>query len=130
MTTLGNVAAGLRATDAANVGQLQTGLAGVLSQANVYTDTKIGALSFDLNSIAKRAYAGTAAAMALQAPGLFEPGKLVMRMGTGAYRGQIAFGASFRATAESGRWSVSGGVSGGKNSGVAASAGVDFIIGD
>ena len=86
------------------------------------------ALSFDLGTIAKRAYAGTAAAIALQAPALFAPGQVAMRVGTGVYRGEVAVGASLRATADNGRWSVSGGISGGRNAGVAASAGVDFIL--
>jgi autotransporter adhesin len=128
--TIGNVAVGVRAADAVNVGQLQAGLSSTLNQANSYTDARVMALSFDLDTVAKRAYAGTAAAIALQAPALFAPGQVSMRVGTGLYRGQVAVGASMRATADNGRWSVTGGVSGGRNAGVAASAGVDFIIGN
>ncbi|WP_419816891.1 YadA family autotransporter adhesin [Glacieibacterium sp.] len=127
--TIGNVAAGVRPMDAVNVGQLQSGLASNLNQANSYTDSRINALGFDISRVAKRAYAGTAAAMALQAPIFAGPGQVAMRVGSGLYRGEYAVGASLRATADNGRWSVSTGVSGGPNSGVAATAGVDFVLG-
>jgi YD repeat-containing protein len=127
--TIGNVAAGVRQTDAVNVGQLQSGLASTLDRANTYTDSRINALSFDINRVAKRAYAGTAASMALQAPIFAAPGQVAMRVGSGLYRGEYAMGASLRATADNGRWSVSTGVSGGPNSGVAATAGIDFVLG-
>jgi trimeric autotransporter adhesin len=122
--TVSNVAAGTRPTDAVNVGQLQQGLAG----ANAYTDAKVGALWVGVDDFAKKAYAGTAAAIALQTPIFAEPGSVAMRVGTGQYRGQWAFGGALRATADNGRWSVSAGVSGGPNAGVAVSAGVDFRL--
>ena len=64
---LRNVADAVRASDAVNLGQLQSAQAGTLASANAYTDTRINALSFDLSTVAKRAYAGSAAAIALQA---------------------------------------------------------------
>ncbi len=121
-TALRNVAAGVAPTDGVNLGQLQSGLAVV--------DQRIAGVAFDLSKVAKRAYAGTAAAMALQSPAFVEPGTYAMRGGMGYYRGQWALGLSVRATSDNGRWSVSGGISGGRNSGVAASAGVDFRFGD
>ena len=87
-------------------------------------------IAFDINKVAKRAYAGTAAALALQSPALFNPGSVSMRGGVGHYRGEWAFGLGVRATADNGRWSLSGGISAGRNSGIAASAGVDFVFGD
>ncbi|MGI4880623.1 MAG: hypothetical protein ACRYG4_24425 [Janthinobacterium lividum] len=128
-STIGNVAAGVRPLDAVNVTQLQAGLSSTLSSANSYTDARISGLAFDLNRVAKRAYAGTASAMALQAPIFAAPGQIAMRLGSGLYRGEYAMGASLRATADNGRWSVSTGVSGGANSGVAATAGIDFVLG-
>ena len=127
---LRNVANGVAASDGVNLGQLQSGLASGLGAANAYTDGRIQSLSFDLGKVAKRAYAGTASAIALQPPALFEPGQMVMRGGVGAYRGEWAMGLSWRATADNGRWSFTGGISGGPNAGVAASAGIDFILGD
>jgi autotransporter adhesin len=127
---LKNVAPGIRPTDAANLGQLQAGLASGLSSANAYTDGQVAGLRFDLGKVAKHAYAGTASALALQAPALIEPGQVAMRGGVGYYRGEWALGLSLRATADNGKWSLSGGISGGPNSGVAASAGVDISLGD
>jgi trimeric autotransporter adhesin len=127
---LRNVANGTLAGDVANIGQLQAGLASGLASANTYTDGRITALSFDLGKVAKRSYAGTASALALQSPALFEPGQTAMRGGVGYYRGEWALGLSVRATADNGRWSLTGGISGGPNSGVAASAGIDFVLGN
>ncbi|MGL5838938.1 MAG: beta strand repeat-containing protein, partial [Sphingorhabdus sp.] len=127
---LRNVAPAVVATDAVNLGQMQSALASNLSSANAYTDAKINDLNFDLRNVAKRSYAGTASAIALQAPALFDPGTVSMRGGVGYYRGEWALGLGLRATADNGRWSVSGGVSGGPNAGVAASAGIDILIGD
>jgi trimeric autotransporter adhesin len=129
-TQLRNVAAGIGPNDAVNVGQLQSGLANGLASAKSYTDGRISELAFDLRDVAKKAYAGTASALALQSPALFDPGTVSMRGGVGYYRGEWALGLGLRATADNGRWSLSGGVSGGPNAGVAASAGVDILIGD
>jgi trimeric autotransporter adhesin len=129
-TVLRNVAAATRSTDAVNLGQFNAGLAATLGSANAYTDTKINQISFDLGKVAKRAYAGTASAIALQPPAILDAGSVAMRGGVGYYRGAWAMGLSLRATSENGRWSLSGGVAGGPNSGVAASAGVDFVLGD
>jgi trimeric autotransporter adhesin len=128
-TVLHNVATGVAANDAVNVIQLAAAQQSTLGLAKDYTDKAFGQLAFDLKEVSKKAYAGTAAAIALQAPGLFEPGTLAMRGGMGYYRGEFALGLSVRATADNGRWSLSGGVAGGKNGGVAASAGIDFVLG-
>ncbi len=113
-TVLHGLAQGIAPTDAVNVQQLN----------NAFSQ-----LSFDLKDVSRKAYAGTAAAIALQAPALFEPGAVSMRGGLGYYRGEFAMGLSVRATSDNGRWSLTGGVSGGKHGGVAASAGVDFVLG-
>ncbi|MFM2409438.1 MAG: hypothetical protein RL481_266, partial [Pseudomonadota bacterium] len=127
---LRNVAPAVAATDAVNLGQMQAGLASGLASANDYTDGRINGIAFDLRKVAKRAYGGTAAAMALQMPAFTEPGQTAMRGGVGVYRGEFALGMSLRATADNGRWSLSGGISGGRNTGVAASAGIDILLGD
>ena len=49
-----------------------------LASANSYTDARIAGVAFDLKNVAKKAYAGSAAAIALQAPALFEPGQTAM----------------------------------------------------
>ena len=129
-TQLRNVAPAIRSTDAVNLGQMQSALVSNLASANAYTDGRIQDLSYDLQNVAQNAYAGTAAAMALQSPAMFDPGSMAMRGGAGFYRGEWALGLSFRATDDEGKWSLSGGVSGGPNAGVAASVGLDFILSD
>ena len=125
-----NVAPAIRSTDAVNLGQMQSALVSNLSSANAYTDARISDLAFDLRDVAQKSYAGTAAAMALQSPALFDPGSVAMRGGAGFYRGEWALGLSVRATDDEGQWSISGGISGGPNAGVAASVGFDFILDD
>ena len=127
---LRNLAPAVASTDAVNLGQLQSSLAGTLGDARAYTDTAINGLAFDLSKVAKQAYAGTASALALQSPALFEPGQTSIRGGVGYYRGEWALGLGLRATGDNGRWSLSGGISAGPTSGVAASAGIDFVLGN
>jgi trimeric autotransporter adhesin len=127
---LRNVAPAIRSTDAVNLGQMQSALVSNLASAKAYTDGRFQEIAFDLRDVAQKAYAGTATAIALQSPALFDPGSFAMRGGAGFYRGEWALGLSFRATDDEGDWSLTGGVSGGPNSGVAASVGVDFLLFD
>jgi autotransporter adhesin len=72
-----NVAAGTQASDAATFGQLQSGL---------------GALSGRIDLIDRDADAGTAAAMAAAGlPQAFTPGKGMVAMAVGTWRGETAF---------------------------------------
>jgi autotransporter adhesin len=111
--TISNVAPGIAGTDAVNVNQLNSLGNQLMNQTN---------------DVARKAYTGIAAAMALQAPALAVPGKTVMRLGAGTYQGQGAAGISFRRTSDSGNWSVSGGVAGGASGGAAATLGVDWVF--
>lgn len=113
-TVLSNVAPGVAPTDAVNVQQLQAGM----GQAALYTDVRMHQMQQGLEKVAQKAYAGVAAAMALEgAP--YVPGKLSYAAGMGHYEGQSAVGVALRHTAASGRWSVTGGVSASANGGVA-----------
>ncbi|WP_168770688.1 YadA family autotransporter adhesin [Sphingomonas olei] len=98
---LRNVAAGTAPTDAVNVGQLQAGLQGAVAQANTYTDARLSAalesMNFNLREVRRDLGAGTSAALAAAAlPQPTEPGRSMVAVGGGTYRGQtaIAFGAS------------------------------------
>ncbi len=85
---IANVAAGTRATDAVNLGQLNSGLAG----ANAYTDSRFSALDYDLRRARRDASAGTASAMAAAGlPQAFTPGAGMIAGGMGVYRDQTAF---------------------------------------
>ncbi|MFM9923164.1 YadA-like family protein [Variovorax sp. H27-G14] len=105
-TRISNVAPGVQGTDAVNMNQL-----GASTAANAaYTDARVNQLGQALRGVAKRAYSGTASAMAMEsAP--YVPGKLTYAAGMGIYSGESAVGVSLRKTAENGRWSVTGGVS-------------------
>ncbi len=92
-----NVAAGISATDAVNVGQLQNGLDSSLANAKAYTDQRLGALTFDLTDVRQDANGGVAAAMAISSvPQAFERGKGLIGMGMATWMGQqaIAIGIS------------------------------------
>ena len=98
---LHNVAAGTAATDAVNVGQLQTSMQNAVAQANTYTDQQlsraVSAMNFDVRQVRRDANAGTSAALAAAGlPQPTEPGRTMIAIGGGTYRGQtaIAFGAS------------------------------------
>jgi autotransporter adhesin len=100
-TTLRNVAAGTSTTDAVNVGQLQSGVQSAVAQANGYTDARLSsaleAVNFDLRRVRRDMGAGTSAAMAAAAlPQANEPGRTMVAVSGGTYRGQsaVAFGAS------------------------------------
>ncbi|MDZ4360506.1 MAG: YadA-like family protein, partial [Variovorax sp.] len=73
------------------------------------------------------AYAGVAAAMAVQMPGTSVPGKTVMRVGYGTFKGESAVGISFRRTAENNGWSMTGGV-GMSRAGAAATVGAEWVF--
>ncbi|WP_070060318.1 ESPR-type extended signal peptide-containing protein [Variovorax boronicumulans] len=121
--TVQNVAPGVAPTDAVNVQQLnQAGAAGM-----AYTDARTNALGNELRNTAKNAYAGVAAAMAVQMPGTSVPGKTVMRVGYGTFKGESAVGISFRRTAENNGWSVTGGV-GMSRAGAAATVGAEWVF--
>ncbi|WP_241016172.1 YadA-like family protein [Paraburkholderia sp. Ac-20336] len=90
-----NVAAGTLPTDAVNVQQLNAGLA----QANAYTDQRAAQLQDGINSTARYAYAGIAAATALTMIPEVDPGKtLSLGVGTAGYRGYqaVAIGGTAR----------------------------------
>lgn len=98
---LRNVAAGTSATDAVNVGQLQSGLQGAVNQANAYTDTRLSqaltSMNFNLREVRRDLSAGTSSALAAAGlPQANEPGRSMVAIGGGTYRGQsaLAIGAS------------------------------------
>ncbi|WP_196491462.1 YadA family autotransporter adhesin, partial [Burkholderia diffusa] len=116
--TITNVAAGTAPTDAANTQQVND----ALKSANNYTDNSVGALSnsmnqrFDdtnraINQVAKNAYAGIAAAMAMPNLTPSGPGKTVVAAGGATYKGgsAVAAGATYRS--RDGKWLMNGAVS-------------------
>ncbi|KFG98576.1 hypothetical protein GQ56_0103440 [Burkholderia paludis] len=133
--TITNVAAGTAPTDAANVQQVND----ALKSANSYTDSSVGALSssmnqrFDdtnraINQVAKNAYAGIAAAMAMPNLTPSGPGKTVVAAGGATYKGgsAIAAGATYRS--RDGKWLMNGALSitSTGDAGVRAQVGYEF----
>ncbi len=109
---ISNVAPGTQGTDAVNVNQLGAAVTNIHQR---------------IDDVAQNAYAGVAAAMAVQMPGTYVPGKTVMRMGTAVYKGEAALGISFRRTADNNAWSLTGGV-GLSRGGTAATVGAEFVF--
>ncbi|MFC0694085.1 YadA-like family protein [Paraburkholderia humisilvae] len=109
-----NVAAGTDTTDAVNVGQLNDAVASANSytdsrvgdlpggmSAKDYTDQRINSMQSQVNSVAKNAYGGIAAATALTMIPDVDQGKTIaVGVGTGNYKGYqaVALGASARIT--------------------------------
>ena len=118
-TVISNVAPGVVGTDAVNVNQLSGAIGGV--------NNRINALGDQINRVGRNAYAGVAAAMAVQMPGQSLPGKTVMRVGYGTFKGESAVGISFRRTADNNAWSLTGGV-GMSRAGAAATVGAEWVF--
>ena len=124
---LRNVAAGTLATDAVNVGQLGSGLASTLAAANEYTDVRINAVNFDLQTYKRDANAGTAGALASAAlPQAFEPGKSLVAGGVGTYRGQAAFAVGVSRIFDDGHTILKAGVNRDTRGNSGANAGIGY----
>jgi autotransporter adhesin len=93
-----NVAAGTADTDAVNVGQMNSSVAQGVQQANNYTDQRINATNQAISDVAKNAYAGIAAAMAMPNMTPSGPGKTIVAAGGATYKGgsAAAVGATYR----------------------------------
>jgi len=89
------VSAGIAPTDAVNVGQLQSGMAQTLASANQYTDGRIAALGFDLDTVREDSRRGIAAVAALgYAPMPSEPGRTSYSVNGAFFRDHQAIGGS------------------------------------
>ncbi|MDP9899514.1 ESPR-type extended signal peptide-containing protein [Variovorax ginsengisoli] len=117
--TVHNVAPGVQGNDAVNVNQLNA--------VNNNLNSRIDSVNNRIDGVARNAYAGVASAMALQMPGTYVPGKTVMRLGVGAFKGESAVGLSFRRTSENNAWSVTGGVATSR-AGVGATVGAEWVF--
>lgn len=137
---LHNVANGVAATDAVNLGQLQSGLETAMAasmgytdqrvaDAMAYTDMRVAEIGFDLADLRDDAFAGTAAAMAMGSiPQTIEAGRSMISGGVGHFRGETAFGVGYSAAFGDGQGVIklSGTIDTRGNGGVAAGAGFAF----
>lgn len=112
-TTVSNVAAGVAATDAVNLGQLQTGLGNTLHQANTYTDQRIDQLSDDVWSLTRHYRGATASALAAAGlPQAYLPGKRMLAASVGGYQSEYGIAVGLSGITDNGKWIYKGQVSG------------------
>jgi autotransporter adhesin len=104
---LENVTAGVNATDAANVGQVQAAQTAAVTQANAYTNSFANGFNRSLRNVSIRADEGTAAAMAANGvPQAFNPGRTLVGVGLGTWGGQAALSIGASHIFESGQVAV------------------------
>ncbi|WP_236592510.1 YadA family autotransporter adhesin [Paraburkholderia metrosideri] len=129
-----NVAAATAATDAVNLGQvnnlLAQGMAQTMQQANDYTDQRFDQAAHAINSVARNAYAGIAAAMAMPNMTPSGPGRTIVAAGAGNYKNgsAVAAGATYRS--QNSKWLMNAAVSvtSTGDAGVRAQVGYEFYI--
>ena len=96
-----NVAAGTQATDAVNLGQLNSGISG----AKAYTDASYHALRKDMNELDDELSAGIAGAMAMASlPQPHAPGASMTSAGLGNFRGEQALAVGVSHITKDGKW--------------------------
>ena len=97
-----------------------TNLGDQLQQAFYTTNQRI-------DDVEKRANAGIASAMALEAAP-FVAGKLTYAVGAAYHGGENAVGATLRRTADNGRWAITGGVAAGSQGDTSFRVGISGVI--
>ncbi|WP_347813500.1 YadA family autotransporter adhesin [Burkholderia pyrrocinia] len=115
-----NIADGVNASDAATKGQLDRAMESV--------DQRFGETNRMINDVAKNAYAGVAAAMAMPNLTPSQPGKTVVAVGAANYKSgsAVAAGATYRT--RDGKWLMNGALSvtSTGDAGVRAQVGYEF----
>ncbi|ULU24065.1 YadA-like family protein [Dyella terrae] len=103
--TVTNVANGVGATDAVNVGQLSDAIAEAKNWSKDYVDQRFQSVDQDLNRIGNRANAGIASAMALASlPQAYQPNQSSAAVALGAFHGETGVAVGMSAITESGRY--------------------------
>ncbi|NIJ69952.1 ESPR-type extended signal peptide-containing protein [Xanthomonas sp. 60] len=125
-----HVAAGVQATDAANVGQLQQGI----SDAKGYTDERVqdawNGLEQRLNRVNRQANRGIAASAALAPMTPYLPGKTTLNANIANYRSETAMGVGVSRWSDDGRLNVNGGASMARGDKPIFRMGVGVVLGD
>ncbi|GGA13555.1 YadA-like family protein [Dyella caseinilytica] len=122
--TISNVAAGVNATDAANVGQVQA----AQNWAQSYTDQKVGQLNSRITSVGQHADAGTAAAIAMtNIPQAYQPNQSSLGAGVGAFRGQAAVAVGMSTITPNGRWVLKGSITGNSQGDIGVGMGASMV---
>jgi autotransporter adhesin len=122
--TITNEAAGVNATDAVNVGQLQ----GAQNWAQSYTDQKVNQLNSRITSVGRHADAGTAGAIAMtNIPQAYQPNQSSVGAGIGAFNGQAAVAVGMSTITPSGRWVLKGSLTGNSQGDVGIGFGASMV---
>ncbi|WP_425478527.1 YadA-like family protein [Stenotrophomonas panacihumi] len=104
-TVVRNVGAGKAPTDAANVQQLQDGMAKTLGKAKSYTDSRFQQVKEDAWVARREARGGTAAAMAMAGmPQAYLPGANMLSAGVGSFQGESALAVGLSGVTDNGRY--------------------------
>ena len=106
-----NVAAGTADTDAVNVGQMNTSVSQGVQQANSYTDQRFNQTNEAINDVARNAYAGIAAAMAMPNMTPSGPGRTIVAAGGATYKGGSAAAMGVTHRSRNGKWLTNGAIS-------------------
>ena len=118
-----NVARGTDGTDAVNVNQLNAAL-GALSGTN---NANIIALDAKVNDVANTANAGVAQAIATAGlPQAYLPGKNMVAVGGGYYKGETGYAVGFSTISDSGNWIIKATGSGNSRGNFGASIGAGY----
>ncbi|WP_199096823.1 YadA-like family protein, partial [Dyella sp. ASV21] len=105
--TVTNVAAGVNATDAVNMSQLNA----MSDWSKNYTDQAFSVLSRSIDKTQRRASAGTASAIAMaNMPQAYQPNMNTVSAGVGTYNGQNAISVGMTGISENGRWILRAGL--------------------
>ncbi|WP_167745641.1 YadA-like family protein [Eikenella corrodens] len=118
-----NVADGAAGTDAVNVRQLNAAL-GALNNAG---NANIAALDAKINDVADTANAGVAQAIATAGlPQAYLPGKNMVAVGGGYYKGETGYAVGFSTISDSGNWIIKATGSGNSRGNFGASIGAGY----
>lgn len=114
-----HVARGIAGSDAVNVNQLREVASGLSNQ--------VAGLRKDVQGLDNRLSAGVASAMAMSAlPQAYLPGRSMLSMGGGTWRGESGFAMGLSTVSDSGRWVVKGLASSSSRGDYGASVGVGY----
>jgi autotransporter adhesin len=103
--TVTNVANGVNATDAVNVGQLGEAINQAENWSKDYVDQRFQTVDRQLNQIGNRANAGIASAMALASlPQAYQPNQNSAAVSLGAFHGETGIAVGMSTITESGRY--------------------------
>ena len=118
-----NVADGTAGTDAVNVSQLNAALGAINGVGNA----NIAVLDAKINDVANTANAGVAQAIATAGlPQAYLPGKNMVAVGGGYYKGEAGYAVGFSTISDSGNWIIKATGSGNSRGNFGASIGAGY----